>query len=128
MEIIFGTLMINGLSSFLDSGGAWLLMSGFPDPNQAGAAATNFIVNVKHLANNTPAAVTGTRNAIGTQAVIIMTDINAAGTLMEHAIATPEFKARKAAIEKGKRAQKASNPGSAPGKRSRTTKSSSDQK
>lgn len=128
MEIIFGTLMIKGLSSFLEPGDAWLLMSGFPDPNQAGTAATNFIVNVKHLTNDTPVAVTGTRNVIGTQPVIIMTDINAAGTLMEHAMATPEFKAREAGSEQGKRVQKDSKPGSAPKKRSRTAKSSSDQK
>jgi len=128
MEIIFGTLLIQGLSSFLEPGNAWLLMSGFPDPNQAGAAATNFIVNVKHLASNTPVAVTGTRNAIGTQPVITMTDINAAGTLMEHAMATPEFKARMATSEKGKRAERASKPNSGPGRRSRAAKSSSDKK
>jgi hypothetical protein len=61
-------------------------MSGFPDPDQAGHAATNFILNVRHLANGTPVAVTGSRNTIGTQPVIIMTDINAAGNLMDHAL------------------------------------------
>jgi hypothetical protein len=99
MEIIFGTLSIQGLHSFMEPGNAWLLMAGFPDPNQAGVAATNFIVNVKHLADNAQVAVTGTRNAIGTQPVIIMSDINAAGALMGHAMATPEFQARRAAAK-----------------------------
>jgi hypothetical protein len=130
MEIIFGTLSIQGLRSFLEPGNAWLLMAGFPDPNQAGAAATNFIVNVRHLADNTQVAVTGTRNVIGTQPVIIMTDINAAGALMAHAIATPEFQARQATAKKVK--AKASGPvskvKSGRGKRSATPKSSAGQK
>jgi hypothetical protein len=88
VEIIFGTLSIDvpDLTSILLPGKDWLLLSGFPDPNQAGHAATNFILNVRHLANNAPVAVTGTRNVIGTQPVIIMTDINAAGALMTHAL------------------------------------------
>jgi len=87
MELIFGTLAINlpELTSLLEPNNVWLLLAGFPDPNQAGHAATNFIVNVRHLSDG-PVAVTGTRNTIGTQPVIIMTDINAAGALMEHAM------------------------------------------
>lgn len=89
MQLIFGTLSIDepNLTSLLEPGDNWLLLAGFPDPDQAGHAATNFILNVRHLANGTPVAVTGTRNTIGTQPVIIMTDINAAGSLMQHAIA-----------------------------------------
>jgi hypothetical protein len=88
MELIFGTLSIDEpqLTSLLESGDQWLLLAGFPDPNQAGHAATNFIVNVRQLSNGESVAVTGTRNTIGTQPVIIMTDINAAGSLMEHAM------------------------------------------
>lgn len=124
MELIFGTLSITDLSSFLEPGDAWLLMSGFPDANQAGAAATNFIVNVKHLGNGTDVAVTGSRSAVGTQPVIIMTDINAAGTLMQHAVATPEFQARKAVSDKRKR--KPSGRSQAKGQK--RSKSSTDQK
>jgi hypothetical protein len=93
MEITFGTLRRNGLSTYLEAGEYWLLMTGFPDPKQAGVAATNFIFNVKHLSENTPVAVTGTKNTIGTQPVIVMSDINAAGSLMEHAMASPDFNA-----------------------------------
>lgn len=88
MELIFGTLAIDmsQLVSSLDPGQEWLLMSGFPDPNQAGIAATHFILNVRHLSSGVGVAVSGTRNTIGTQPVIIMTDINAAGALMEPAM------------------------------------------
>ena len=129
MEIIFGTLSIQALHSFLEPGNAWLLMAGFPDPNQAGTAATNFIVNLKHLADNTQVAVTGTRNAIGTQPVIIMTDINAAGALMAHAMATPEFQTRKVAA-KGTRkfSERTPKPTSGSRKRSKIPKSAVDQK
>ncbi len=120
MQIIFGTLSIQGLRSFLDPGQAWLLMTGFPDPNQAGVAATNFIVNVRHLTDNTQVAVTGTRNVIGTQPVIIMSDVNAAGALMAHAMATPEFQALEAAGKKGMRksSERVPKPKSGSGKRS----------
>ena len=88
MELIFGTLSIDEpqLTSLLEPGDQWLLLAGFPDPNQAGHAATNFVVNVRQLSDGESVAVTGTRNTIGTQPVIIMTDINAAGSLMEHAM------------------------------------------
>jgi hypothetical protein len=88
MQLIFGTLSIDmsQLISSLDPGKEWLLMSGFPDPNQAGIAATHFILNVKHLSSGVGVALSGTRNTIGTQPVIIMTDINAAGGLMDHAM------------------------------------------
>jgi hypothetical protein len=89
MEIMFGTLSIieSELTSLLEPGDNWLLLARFPDPDQAGRAATNFILNVKHLSNGAPVAVTGARNTIGTQPVIVMTDINAAGSLVEHAMA-----------------------------------------
>ena len=88
MQLIFGTLTVDepNLASFLDPAEEWLLLAGFPDPAQAGHAATNFILNVRHLSNGSPVAVTGTRSTIGTQPVIMMTDINAAGSLMEHAM------------------------------------------
>ena len=123
MQIIFGTLSIQGLRSFLEPGNAWLLMTGFPDPNQAGVAATNFIVNVKHLADNTQVAVTGTRSVIGSQPVIIMADINAAGTLMAHAMAIPEFQALEAAGKKGKQklSERVPKPKAGSGKRSKKT-------
>jgi hypothetical protein len=88
MELIFGTLSIDEptLTSLLEPGDTWLLLSGFPDPDQAGHAATNFILNVRHLSSGTRVAVTGTRGSINTQPVITMTDINAAGSLMDHAM------------------------------------------
>src|ERR1700678_2679086 len=88
MELIFGTLSIDEptLTSLLEPGDIWLLLSGFPDPDQAGHAATNFILNVRHLSNGARVAVTGTRGTINTQPVITMTDINAAGSLMDHAM------------------------------------------
>lgn len=92
MQIIFGTLSIRGLDSSLLPQSALLLMSGFPDPHHAACAATNFIVNVKGLTDGTAAAVTGMPTSIGTQAAIVMSDINAAGGLEAHA---PEMKASK---------------------------------
>jgi len=88
MELIFGTLSIDEptLTSLLEPGDSWLLLSGFSDPDQAGHAATNFILNVRHLSNGARVAVTGTRGTISTQPVITMTDINAAGSLMDHAM------------------------------------------
>jgi hypothetical protein len=85
MQIIFGTLSINGLISMLQPQNALLLMAGFPDPHQAARAATNFIVNVKGLTSGTAVAVTGTPTTVGTQPAIVMTNINAAGGLEEHA-------------------------------------------
>jgi len=92
MQIIFGTLSIRGLDSFLLPQSALLLMSGFPDPQQASRAATNFIVNIKGLTDGTAVAVTGVPTTIGSQAAIVMSDINAAGGLEAHA---PEMKASK---------------------------------
>lgn len=85
MQIIFGTLSILALDSFLQPQNALLLMVGFPDPQQAARAATNFIVNVKGIANGTAVAVTGTPNTIGNQPAIVMSDINPAGGLEAHA-------------------------------------------
>jgi hypothetical protein len=91
MQIIFGTLSIAGLNSILLPQNALLLMAGFPDPQQAARAATNFIVNVKGLANGTAVAVTGTPTTIGSQPAIVMSDINPAGGLEAHA---PEAQAQ----------------------------------
>ena len=93
MELIFGTLSIDepNLTSLLveaEASDNWLLLSGFPDPYQAGRAATNFIVNTRHLSSGVAVAVTGTRSTIGTQPVVTMTDISAAGSLMQHALAS----------------------------------------
>lgn len=128
MQIIFGTLSIQGLHSFLEPGNAWLLMTGFPDPNQAGVAATNFVVNVKHLADNTQVAVAGTRSTIGSQPVIIMSDINAAGALMAHAMATPDFQALKAARTRAKRKSSERVPKRKASPKRRSTKRSQGQK
>jgi hypothetical protein len=72
---------------------ALLLMSGFPDAQQASRAATNFIVNIKGLRSGA-VAVTGTSTSVGNQPAIVMTDINAAGGLEKHApealIASPK--------------------------------------
>jgi hypothetical protein len=102
MEVNFGALSIQGLNSLLMPQDAWLLLVGFPDPKQAAVAATNFIVNVRHLADQAQVAVTGTKGTVGSQPVIIMSDINAAGALMAHAIATPEYKALTASVKKVK--------------------------
>jgi hypothetical protein len=110
MEVIFGTLSIQGLNSLLMPQDSWLLLVGFPDPKQAAVAATNFIVNVRHLANQAQVAVTGTRGTVGAQLVIIMSDINAAGALMAHAVASPAYKALNAAVTKGKKTSSASGP------------------
>ncbi len=93
MQVIFGTLSIRALDSFLMPKESWLLLAGFPDSQHAARAATNFIVNVKGLADDTGVAVTGTTDTIGSQPVIIMSDINAAGSLMVHAMASPDFHA-----------------------------------
>jgi len=85
MQIIFGTLSISGLDSFLNPQSALLLMIGFPDPQQAARAATNFIVNVKGIASGTAVAVTGTPTTIGSQPAIAMSDINPSGGLEAHA-------------------------------------------
>jgi len=85
MQIIFGTLSINGLTSFLLPQNALLLMAGFPDPHQAARAATNFIVNVKDIASGAAVAVAGTPTTVGSQRAIVMNDINTAGGLEAHA-------------------------------------------
>jgi hypothetical protein len=86
MQVIFGTLSLSGLDSFLFPQNALLLMAGFPDPQQASRAATNFIVNVKGLANGTAVAVTGVPTTVGSRNAIVMSDINAAGSLAQHAV------------------------------------------
>jgi hypothetical protein len=100
MQIFFGTLNVTGLSSFLKPPDSLLLMSGFPDPQQASAAATNFIVNVKGLSHGTAVAVTGTASSIGEQAAIVMSDINAGGALAAHAAALTAPAATKRAIKR----------------------------
>jgi hypothetical protein len=88
MQIIFGALSITGLESILNPQNAWLLLAGFPDPQQAGWAATNFIVNVKHIPNGSAVAVTGTPTSVGNQPAIVMSDVNVSGGLEQHA--TPQ--------------------------------------
>jgi hypothetical protein len=85
MQVIFGQLVIDDLDSTLVPQNAWLLLSGFPDPEQAARAATNYIVNVKHIKSGTNVAVTGTPTNIGDQPAIIMSDINPSGGLEQHA-------------------------------------------
>jgi hypothetical protein len=97
MQIIFGKLSIDveSLTSILELGGGekdFLLLAGFPDAEQASHAATNFIVNQRHLGNGAMVVVTGTRSAIGTQPVIVMSDINASGQLTNHVLAAMEGK------------------------------------
>lgn len=108
-EIIFGTLSIteSELISNLEPGDNWLLLDGFPDPEQAGRAATKFILK-KHLPNGAPVAVTGTRNAVGTQPVIVMTDINAADSLLQYVLAIT--KQGKAAGRRAKTIKRKSTP------------------
>lgn len=90
MQIVFGRLSINGLTSILLPQNALLLMAGFPDPQQAARAATNFVVNIKGIPDGSAVAVTGTPTTVGSQPAIVMTDINLAGGLEQHA---PEAKA-----------------------------------
>jgi hypothetical protein len=97
MQIIFGNLSRRDLDSFLNPQNDWLLLAGFPDPQQAAVAATNFIVNIRHLPDGAAVIVTGIPTAVGAQPAIIMTDINPAGELMSHAAAHPLFRERLAA-------------------------------
>jgi hypothetical protein len=99
MQIIFGTLSINGLTSVLLPQNAMLLMTGFPDPNQAARAATNYIVNIKGIASGTAVAVSGTPTSVGSQPAIVMADINPSGGLEEHAA---EFRAPSRKVARGK--------------------------
>ena len=84
MQIIFGTLKITGSESSLMPQNALLVMQGFPDPQQASWAATNYIANVKGIANGTAVAVTGKPTTIGSQPAIVMSDINPSGGLEAH--------------------------------------------
>jgi hypothetical protein len=84
MQIFFGELQINDLDSMLVPPTAWLLLAGYSDPQHAGQAATNYIVNIKGLKSDTPVAVTGVSTTIGTQPAIVMSDINASGGLEQH--------------------------------------------
>ena len=85
MQIIFGTLSIVGLNSFLQPQNALLLLVGFPDPQQGARAATNAIVNVEAIPNGSMVAVTGTPTSIGQQPAIVMSNINPSGGLEAHA-------------------------------------------
>ena len=87
MTKIFGTLSRQDLYSFLMPEGNWLLMDGFPDPAQAGDAATSYIDHVRHLPNNSPVMVTGTASTIRTQPVIVMSDIESAPSAAPEAMA-----------------------------------------
>jgi len=78
MATIRGTLRINATDAVLVEQGALLLMTGFPDPQQAASAARDFIVKVKGIPNNTVVDVTGVSTNIGKQPAIVMSDINAA--------------------------------------------------
>lgn len=99
MEFIFGAVSIRGLDSFLVPPNAWLLMAGFPDVRQAARAATNFIVNVRRIQNGSHVAVTGIKKTVGQQPAFEMTDINLAGTLALHFIASEDFQADLATAE-----------------------------
>ena len=76
MQHFAGTLSIQGSTSILLEQNAILLLAGFPDVNQAKNAATNFIHSVKGIASGTAVVVTGEASVVGTQSVIVMTDIN----------------------------------------------------
>jgi hypothetical protein len=84
MQMFFGQLQINGLDSYLVPPNAWLLLGGYSDPQHAGWAATNYIVNVKGLKSGTPVAVSGVATTVGSQPAIVMSDINASGGLEQH--------------------------------------------
>jgi hypothetical protein len=94
VQVIFGQLSISGLDSTLLPQNAWLLLGGFPDPEQAARAATNYIVNVKGLRDGASVAVTGVQTSVGNQLAIVMSDINASGGLEQHA---PEAMAQSSA-------------------------------
>lgn len=84
MQIFFGQLTISGLDSMLVPPNAWLLLGGYSDPQHAGWAATNYIVNVKGLKSGTPVVVSGVQTMVGTQPAIVMSEINASGGLEQH--------------------------------------------
>jgi hypothetical protein len=84
MQMFFGQLQINGLDSFLVPPNAWLLLGGYSDPQHAGWAATNYIVNVKGLKSGTPVALSGIATSVGSQPAIVMSEINASGGLEQH--------------------------------------------
>ena|SRR5579863_9992538 len=84
MQMFFGQLTINGLDCMLVPPNAWLLLGGYSDPQHAGWAATNYIVNVKGLKSGTPVALSGIQTTVGTQPAIVMNDINASGGLEQH--------------------------------------------
>jgi hypothetical protein len=114
MQMFFGTLVINGLDSFLEPPNAWLLLGGYPDPQHAGWAATNYIVNVKGLQSGTPVAVSGIPTTVGSQPAIVMSDINASGGLEQHlddTAATSRVQVRLAARKKKGSAPKPQNAG-----------------
>src|SRR5215467_3898542 len=103
MHILFGTLSLKGLDSYLMPQSAWLLMSGFPDRQQAAVAATNFIVNVRNLEDGTNVAVIGDPTLVDGRPVIILADANAAGTLMDDALEHPLYREQLAVMRSGGR-------------------------
>ncbi len=82
MPIYPGKLVIIGANSYLRQQNAaqdaLLLLAGYPDAQQAAAAATDYIVNEKGIAPGTDVEVTGTKAPIGQQDAIRMSDIQRA--------------------------------------------------
>jgi hypothetical protein len=78
MATIRGILSISGTLSTLLPNGELLLLAGFPDPQQASSAATDFIKNVKGIPSGTLVDVIGNPvpTAPGEQPEIVMSDIN----------------------------------------------------
>ncbi|HUA83750.1 MAG TPA: hypothetical protein VMB85_07815 [Bryobacteraceae bacterium] len=78
MATIRGTLKIHPTDAVLLPQNVLLLMTGFPDPQQAANAAHDFIVNVKGIPDQTLVDVDGVPTTIGEQPAIVMSDINPA--------------------------------------------------
>lgn len=78
MPIIRGTLQINATDAILLPQDALLLLTNFPDAQQAANAAHDFIVKVKGIPNHTLVDVDGVSTSIGEQPAIVMSNINQA--------------------------------------------------
>jgi|HubBroStandDraft_1064217.scaffolds.fasta_scaffold159204_1 hypothetical protein len=92
MATIRGTVVISTTDAVLIPKGALLLMTGFPDPNQAAGAARDFITKVKGIPNNTLVDVTGVSTNIGAQPAIVMSDINPAPVVAPQELAPERSK------------------------------------
>ena len=101
MQVFFGTLSLRGLDSYLLPQDAWLLMSGFPDHRQAAVAATNFIVNIRNLEDGANVAVIGDPTLVDERLAIILSEVNAAGKLMDHALDHPLYREQLAVMRSG---------------------------